>query len=150
MSDFIERFKQRQAVSPTVKIELEGVTFTVRRFSQEEMNTSGQRARAFLREEGLDPDQMNSRQMHFALAYGISEILKRHVVGWEFKDETTVIPFTPQAVASLIAEMDKLDRVRLGLKFIEATVADVQEQKKTEAPPAPSSSTSSAEDSPTS
>ena len=133
MTDFIERFRKRLIVSPTVELPFEGVTLTVRRFSQDEINVAGQKARSYLREEGLDPDSVNDNERGFALAYALTDIIKRHVASWTFSPGIEPIPFSQQNVNEMFSILSKPERVMLGLTYL-ARARDPEKKTETSTP----------------
>lgn len=139
MASFIDRFKNRQVLSPILSVELEGVTFRVERFSEAERETARIATRAALRLEGIDPDVATNEQRGAVFFRCLADVVRKHIKSW-VKDGAE--SSDPTVLNGWFDEMSGTDKMRLGFAFHAAEVAD--EQSKNEL--AQSGASSSAKD----
>lgn len=129
--NFVEQFKKRSVVSPTVRVEYEKNVFTVKRFSPSEQAQMFKHARKLLRDEGLEPETSTGEQQWKAANEARADFLKKHLVSWELEDKS--IEFHKQNIDRLFDSMTELDKVLLGYAYFKSCTDDA-EKKTGESP----------------
>lgn len=133
--NFVERFKSRLVVSPTVFVTCEPLRFEVARFSQAEMRAARLKMNENLRKQGLDPDEATEKQRTVALCIELATYIGRHIKGWTSTQEGVDVPaFTRALAEQLVDEMSEAERFSLSVDYMSALANDVLDAGETKDP----------------
>ena len=124
---FVDRFKNRQVLTPILDVPFRDFVFKIARFSEMERKDVRLKARARIRDGGDNPDKATDAEQTVAYCIMLPDFLRRHVKGWTCPEHLG-IPFNAGNLVMLFDEMDERERIELSLAYLKAT--DEDEQKK--------------------
>jgi len=137
--DFIQRFKERKIVSPTLDVKFGEFVLKVERFSQAEMSEAGRDSERMMRQRGLEPKVEDTQDPKFitqqdrvgSLCCAVAPFVIRHLKGWTHKpvvgDE---IPYSKENAQLMLDAMTDVERAMLGLAYFAASDDDQKKMDK--------------------
>lgn len=149
--NFVDRFKNRAVVSPTVFVDVEPLRLEIARFAQAEMVAARLKMNENLRLQGLEPEEATKEQRTIALCIELPFYIKRHIKGWKpIREGDQVPPYSRANADQLIDEMTEDERISLSAGFTAAVLLpdpEAEKKGKSRKDSRPSGSDSSADES---
>lgn len=123
--NFVERFKNRLVLSPTVFVVAEPLRLEIARFSAAEMRGARLKMNENLRKQGLEPELATEKQRTVALCDEAATFIARHIKGWTpTADGVEVPPFNRALAEQFVDEMSEVERFTLSVDYFNALAAD--------------------------